>query len=274
VVSESDHGGEDRWVGPWASRARRRGSTSTGRGTEDGTSAATGRADPAVVRRRGGPGAFAIADRRLPTGRATVGAALIVIAAAGVFVAHRAANEPPSTDYVVATRHVPAGHVLEADDLGALAIDLPAGVSAIPAAQATDLIGRASARPLDELDIVRPGDVLDDNRFGTAGSVELGVTLEAGQALGGALATGDVVDVLSTDPDGTGTELLAPGARVVAVSGSDGDEVIGASSTLAIRLSVADAAAAVAVVDAAVRSTVTLVMPSPIEAPHEAAADG
>ena len=82
-------------------RHGRRGSTSTGRGTEDGTSAATGRADPAVVRRRGGPGAFAIADRRLPTGRATVGAALIVIAAAGVFVAHRAANEPPSTDYIV-----------------------------------------------------------------------------------------------------------------------------------------------------------------------------
>ena len=82
-----------------------------------------------------------------------------------------------------------------------------------------------------------------------------------------------MIDVLSTDPDGTGTNSWHPGARVVAVSGSEGDEVIGAGSTLTIRLSVDDATAT-AVVDAAVRSQVTLVMPNPIEPRPGTASDG
>ena len=69
------------------------------------------------------------------------------------------------------------------------------------------------------------------------------------------------VDLLATDPDGAGTSVLATDVLVVAVD--EGDVGLGATDGTAVRLALTDADAAAAVVDASVRSQLTLVLPQP-----------
>jgi hypothetical protein len=212
-------------------------------------------ADPRVSDRR---------RNRLPGGRATAGAALIVIAAAGVLVAHRSASAPPDSRYVVVARDLEAGHVLARADLGTLAADLPSGVRAVPAAEAGALLGRVTRTSLSELDLIRPTDVVEPGRFTRPGSVEVPVAVDAARAPVGALRTGTRVDVLATDPEGEGTQVLATDVLVVGVD-DDGEGAIGDSSGIRVRLAVDGADTATGVVDAAVRAQVTLVLPTPRE---------
>jgi Flp pilus assembly protein CpaB len=202
----------------------------------------------------------------LPSTRALTGAALIVAASAGVLVAHRSASQPPTTRYVVVTHDVPAGHRLTRADLGTLAADLPSGVTAVESADADRVLGRVTRASLSEMDLVRSGDVLEAGRFTTPGSVEVPVEVDAGRSLGDALRPGSRVDVLSTDPEAAGTATLATDVLVVAVDGESADG-IGGSGARRVRLSAPDATTASAIVDAAVRAQLTLVLPTPLEGP-------
>lgn len=215
----------------------------------DEQTADSGVAGPDRARHRGG---------RLPSGRAALGAALVVVAAAGVLAAHRSATRPPTTRYVVAARDVAAGTRLRAQDLGTLAMDLPRGVGAVPAGSARSLVGSVTARRLDALDLLRPADVAADDDA-DAGTVEVPVEVARSRSLGSSIHVGSRVDVLATDPDGSGTTVLAHAVRVVAVDG--GDEGIGVTGGSRFRLAVPDADTATAVVDASVRSQLTLVVP-------------
>jgi len=201
---------------------------------------------------------------RLPNRRAVTGAALVALSATGVLVAHRAAAEPPRTRYVVAVADVPAGHVLGAGDLGTMAVDLPAGIPAVPAEDARSLVGRVTRQAVDRHALVRPGDLLERGRFVQPGSVEVAVELPPARALRGTLATGDVVDVLATDPDSTGTRTVVTGARVTDV-GADGRDGIGSSASVLVRLGLPSGDAAADVVDASIRSEISLVLPAPSE---------
>jgi len=215
-------------------------------------------ADRSEPRRRSrGPG-------HLPGPRALTGAALIVVAAAGVLMAHRSASQPPTTRYVVAARDIPAGHALSPDDLGTLAADLPSGMPAVAATDASTLLGRVTRGAVSELDLLRPTDVVDAGRFTEPGSVEVPVQIDPARALDGAIRAGSRVDVLSTDPDAQGTTVLAREVPVVSVAGPSEDG-IGGSPGLRVRLAAPDADAATAIVDAAVRSRITLVLPTPVE---------
>lgn len=200
---------------------------------------------------------------RLPTRRALGGAALIALAAGGVLVAHRTAGEAPSQRWVVAARSVPAGHVLRADDLGTVAVDLPGGIPAIPAQHADDLIGTVTLVRLEHLGLLRPDDTLAAGRFVEPGSVEVSVEIPPGRAMTGTLQVGDRVDVLATDREGTGTRTVVRGARVSAIPDDDGSERIGSSSTVQVRLGLPDSTTAASVVDASIRSEVSLVLPAP-----------
>ena len=202
---------------------------------------------------------------RLPTGRAVVGGLLVTLAAAGVLVAHRSASQPPTTRYVVATRAVAAGATVGTDDLGTIAIELPGEISAVPSSEASDLIGRVAATALEPLELVRPGDVLSAGRFTDPESVEVSLELPPARALEGIIRTGSRVDVLVTDPDGDSTSVLATGVRVTS-TGSDtegGGGGIGDSGSIRVLLSVSDTAQATALVDASLRSDITLVLPRP-----------
>lgn len=198
---------------------------------------------------------------RAPTGRAMLGAALVVLAAAGVLVAHRAATRPPTTRFVIVTHDVAAGTTLEADDLGTLAMELPHSMAAVRADDARSLVGDVTLHPLRAFDLLRRSDLTDRVGATDAGSVEVPVEVDRGRSLGGAVHAGTRVDVLSTDPDGAGTVVLARNALVVAVEQGEGG--IGSTGGSRYRLAVPDPQTATEVVDASVRARLTLVLPDP-----------
>ncbi len=199
---------------------------------------------------------------RLPSNRAVVGGLLVAIAAAGVFVAHRSATTPPSSRYLVVTRPVEPGATLASGDLGTVALDLPDDLAVVDADDLDAVLGRTVAVRLDELDLLRPDDLYDAGRFTGADTVELAIELPAARALDGTIATGDAVDVLSTDPAGTGTSTVAERVRVTGVTSPDGSG-IGADGNVVVRLGVPDRETAELVTDAAVRTDVTLALPAP-----------
>lgn len=191
-----------------------------------------------------------------------LGGLLITVAAAGVLVAHRAAATPPNHRVVVATADLEVGQRLTSDDLGTVAVDLPNGVAAVPAADAEALIGRTVRTSVEELALLRPSDLYEAGRFDDLAAVEVAVDLSPASALLGSIRVGDLVDVLSTDPDATGTRRVATDARVTAVTDPD-EGGIGADGSVRIRLGVPDHETATAVVDAAIRSEVSLILPAP-----------
>ncbi|MBS1838173.1 MAG: hypothetical protein JST64_10820 [Actinobacteria bacterium] len=196
---------------------------------------------------------------RLPSGRATLGAALVVVAAAGVLSAHRAATRPSVDRFVVVSRDVEAGTKLTPQDLGTLAMDLPDGMAAVSAAEARSLVGDTTVHRLRALDLVRRSDLDGGVGAPAPGSVEVPVEVDRARSLGSAAHAGSRVDVLSTDPEGTGTVVLASNALVVAVD--HGDRGIGSSGGSRFRLALPDPTTAAAVVDASVRARLTLVLP-------------
>lgn len=199
---------------------------------------------------------------RRPNGRSVLGGALVATAAVGVLLSQRAATAAPTTAYVVAVRHVPAGASLKAADLGTVTAELPADTTAISKAEAEELLGRTTRVPLEPMDLVRSGDVFDRGRFGPGAANEVVLDLPPAAAMHGALDVGDRVTVLSTDPDSSGTTTVATGVLVTAVHGDD-EDAIGIDGGVRVRIGVPDLATAEAVVDAAIRSDVTLVLPAP-----------
>lgn len=200
---------------------------------------------------------------RPPSGRALVGGLLVALAAAGVLSAHRAAGAPPTTRYLVLTDEVAAGTPLSAEHLGSIALDLPDEVAAIAEQDASEVLGRVTRTGLAELDLLRPGDLYERGRFVDPDAVEVALELPAPGALLGAIRPGDRVEVLATDPTGDGTVVVA--TADVVDPGDQDPGGIGASSTVTVRLSLADREVATQVVDAAVRTDVTLTLPAPLD---------
>lgn len=200
--------------------------------------------------------------RRLPTRRTLTGAALVTVAACGVLVAHRSASTPPTTRYVVATAALPAGHVIDAGDLGTVAMHLPSKVPAIAEHDADELIGRITRTPVGELALMRPSDLHDRERLVDPASVEVALELQPARALHGVLGPGDAVHVLSTDANGQGTAVVARSVLVTGIGGGD-DRDIGSSSTVRVRLGTSDLEQAASILDASVRSEVSLALPAP-----------
>lgn len=200
-------------------------------------------------------------SRRLPSGRSLVGAALIVIAVGGVLAAHRAAVAPPSNRVVVATRDLLPGTIIAPTDLGALAVELPESVPAVAADDADRLLGSALASRVPAGSLIRPADVASGGDTAAPGTITVSLELDAGRAPAG-LRPGLRVDVLATDTERGDTSVVATGATVVERPEVT-EEAIGASSGARVDLAVSDAAVAAAIVDAAVRQDVTLVVPTP-----------
>ncbi|WP_183093557.1 SAF domain-containing protein [Nocardioides stalactiti] len=147
-------------------------------------------------------------------------AALLAAGAVGAGV-HAIAPPPPATVTVlVATRDLPAGASLAADDLHPSAVeerDVPDGAVTDPD-RATDAV---LASPL------RRGEPLTDVRLVGAGLVAaapatVATPLRLSDAAQAALLTvGDVVDLLATDPEARTTETIAHDVVVLALPAPD-----------------------------------------------------
>ena len=137
------------------------------------------------------------------------------------------------------------------------------------------MIGRVALDRIDEGEVVQRSDVSSQRRIDpirtTARRLTLG--LPAGRALGGVLAPGQYVDLLSTGDTAGSTTVVARDALVTGVDqhGSDG---IGTNDTIAVSLVVADESTAAAVVDANETGKVTVTAASDVELPTDSTDTG
>lgn len=183
-----------------------------------------------VTRRRGRLRRIVLARRRLLAAVAAAFAVLVGLQAA--------APAPPVTRPVLTVaRDLPAGVVVDADDLARTAF-LPGSVPAGALTAAGEVVGRTTTGP------VRAGEALTDVRLvngslldGYPGRVAVPVRVADPGAVG-LLRVGDRVDVVAADPQGrTRATVVASGAPVVAIP--DADEAALASGGLVV-LAVSD----------------------------------
>jgi len=196
--------------------------------------------------------------RALPSGRAVAGGLLMALAALGVFVAARGANERSTQNYVVVAHDVTAGTKLADADLAVAAIDLPSGLASHAFTNRTSVVGQVavahlSAGDLVQTSLVAAGDAADPR-------VQLSIPVERARALDGLLEPGERVDVLATySGDGSGeTIVVARGAEVRRVDNGSRNALSASDNTVLV-LAVDDPDAALAVAHASQAGKVTIV---------------
>lgn len=154
--------------------------------------------------------------RRLPGSRAVIGALLIAVAAVGVVATMSGVGDGPVARYVVAARPLSPGHLLTADDLTTVAVDLPESLAGRAFQDASGLTGTTVLAPLAAGELVQAGALV---RTSGDGRRELSFPVETDLALGGALVPGESIDVIATFGSGADavTRTVVDGADLVRV---------------------------------------------------------
>ena len=167
-----------------------------------------------------------------------------LLAGVAVAAAVQAATAPPqpAVGVLTAARDLPAGAVIDGDDL--VTVDFAPG--SVPSGMGRDVVGRTLAAP------VRRGEPVTDVRLVgpslTAGNPELTAVPvrlpDAGMVQ--LLDVGDRIDLIGTDPQSSGASVVATGVPVLALprpsadSGGSGQPgglvVVGAAPTEVTRL--------------------------------------
>ena len=141
-----------------------------------------------------------------------------------------AAPPPPSVPVLTATRDLPAGTVLDPDDLTTAAF----APDTVPAGLSTDPVGHTLAaalrrgEPVTDVRLVGPALTAGDPsrtavpvRLPDAGMVAL-------------LEVGDRIDLVATDPQGGGSRVVAAGVPVLALPPPDAEVVAGQPGALVV----------------------------------------
>jgi Flp pilus assembly protein CpaB len=191
------------------------------------------------------------------SGRAVLGAALVVAAVLALYVGWVRATSTGALRVIVAARALDPGHTLTADDLRVAelrASDAPMrGVFSDPA----PLIGATTLGPIGEGELVQAASLV--KKAGGPDTLEVGISLDRAAAVGGRLRAGDLVDVYETDRasarDRPSAILLATGVPVVWIHGAE----LGASSAVDLVVAVPDRGTAALVVAASANEQVALV---------------
>ena len=194
--------------------------------------------------------------RRAVLRRRRLLAVLCTVGAVATGLRATAPTAPPTDQVLVAARDLPAGSVLDADDVRAVELSpalAPEGVLT-DAADAAGAILAAPLRvgePVTDVRLVGP-DLVDS----ATGTVALPVRLsDAAQV--GLLDVGDEIDLLATDPESRTTTTVASGVLVLAVPDPKADAPDAMTGRLVV-LGIPDSTAA-SVTSAAVTSFVTYV---------------
>ncbi len=185
-------------------------------------------------------------------------AALLVAVATLAALRSTSSPSPPTAALLTAAHDLPAGTVLTAVDL--VSLEVPPGGVPDGSTTAAEATGRTLAAPL------RRGEPVTDVRLVGAGllrgydslvAVPVRIPDAAAVAL---LRTGDVIDLLATDPRGGGTDLVATDVPILALPALDPDDVTSASGGAAGRLVLLGAPLGLAaqLADAAVRRYLTV----------------
>jgi hypothetical protein len=186
-----------------------------------------------------------------------VGALLVTVAAVGSFALATGGDHAPSTSFAVASHDLAPGDVVGADDLALVPVDLPAAQAATAFPSVVGLDGAVVRGPVSRGAILTratleqaPSSGLEVTRYR-----EVSFAVPGARALDGAIAAGDVVDVLSsTDLD---TLVLAERATVIAVSENDDGALVDGRDVV-LTLALPDAAVAVAVAHGGARGELSV----------------
>lgn len=205
--------------------------------------------------------------RRLPGGRAVVGAFLVTAAAVGIFAIYLDAAAGPSTDYVVAARSVAVGSQLRLDDLALVPLDLPPeqrsrAFDDRAALEGATLIGPVEADELIQSSMVvatQPGQV-----------EEISFAIDLDRAVAGRLLPGERVDLLATygTGDRASTVAVVRDALVVGVDRESSSTLSGPGKGV-VSLAVADPVDSLAIAHAVNAGSVTLVRTSGLDRPAD-----
>ncbi len=185
--------------------------------------------------------------RTLPSGRAAVGALLVVLSGLGLTEAARRATAEPTTRFVVATREVAPGEVLTANDVRLETMQLSAQVAGRSFSDSGVLVGAVTVGPLGVGELIQSSLV---QRGGPA-LREMSFPVDSARALNGTLDPGDRIDVVATfgsSSSGAKTATVLSGLQVLSVSGDMLDA--GEGSTIVVTVAIAEAAQQVVLAEA------------------------
>jgi len=157
---------------------------------------------PQVLSRNGSATPAARAGAPLPTRERKPGyvalAVLLIVGLAALFgfFYQQAGSKQP---VVVVAREVPAGHVLQREDLST--VDVAGGVVAIAGANLDSVIGQVATVTLLPNTLLQRSMVTNENPL-TADEARVGVALRSGQVPAEGVQPGDVVQVVRLPADG------------------------------------------------------------------------
>lgn len=197
--------------------------------------------------------------RRLPSGRAVVGALMVTVAGVGAFTLAGRGGGDPGELYLVASEPVEQGAAVGSGDLALAPMLLPAAVAANAVTSADGLEGSIAVRDLVAGDLIAADDFIAAPRAeGTAvGAVhEMSMPVERDR-ISDRVAAGDRVTVLATvdSSDDPLTVVAAEDALVLRWSG--GSET--ASSRGVLTLALDDASSAMSLAHLSRRGAVTVI---------------
>lgn len=155
--------------------------------------------------------------RRRNLSGAALGVLLVSVCAFGI--GNWASTVGHRTQVLVVIRAVPAGSVIQADDLATAGVAADHQVSAIPASAGSQEVGRVA-----RVDLV-PGSLLERSEVGTGPAIPAGASVVGLDLKGGAfpseIAAGSTVEIVSTPPQGnseTAGSVLAASATVLSIA--------------------------------------------------------
>jgi Flp pilus assembly protein CpaB len=179
----------------------------------------------------------------------------------GLFAAYQQANAAPTNRYVVATRALAPGEIIDEGDLGLAPADVPTEVSDGLTQRWEDVVGRETLAAVEANSFVSPSQLIEAGTSAGSGR-RVALELTRAGAVDGSLRTGSVVDVLSSSDGEPTATVVARRARVVALGDDTGAE-LGQLASVVVTLELADEKALAAVVGANTSGTVTLAAPTP-----------
>lgn len=194
--------------------------------------------------------------RGLPGGRAVVGGFLVALAAVGVFAAHRRAEAPPTTSFVVLDRALAPGDEVGEADVRLAAIDLPPAQAAVTYTDPSAVVDAVATHALAAGQLLTRTDVRETAGYTAPGEVSFPVAVS--RALGGSLQAGERVDVLATFGTGPGAYTTTVVRDALVIHHGDATGFAGAD-TVDVRLGVGSRGEAMALAHAVTVADVFLV---------------
>jgi pilus assembly protein CpaB len=172
-----------------------------------------------------------------PSGRAALGALLVVLSGVGLYLATVASTKERVTTYVVAARDITKGQVVTENDVRTEPLRLSELVSQRAFADPSVLVGAIALVPLGEGELVQ----VSAMQQGGPAMRAMSFPIESARAVAGDISPGDHIDVVATfDREGTTvTETVLRGLEVLAINRGGVDAT--SSTPLVIRVGIKDA---------------------------------